>query len=270
MVRLREYFPAAVVDFARTLREKTAPSRRELAGQRRSVTDDLALLVSPDLRVLAGPFAGLRLPAAGSWGGLAARLAGAYEEEIAASIEQAIAGRPNLVIDAGAAEGYYAVGLARRLPEAQVIAYEIEPEARRVCKEVVAANRVTNVRVRGRVTARELRRRLSPGALVVCDVEGYERELLDPQTAPALLSAQLIVELHEFAAPGVSRVIIERFSNTHCVELVGVKPRTGQRPQLAHLDEATVLRAMDEGRPVDPPMQWAVITPRGDSRARPS
>jgi hypothetical protein len=212
--------------------------------------------------VLAGPFAGLHLPSVGLWGGYSARLAGAYEEEIADHIERAIDRRPRLVLDAGAAEGYYAVGLARRLPEAEVIAYEIDAEARRLCCEGARSNGVRNVRVLGRVTPRELRRRLSLNALVLCDVEGYELDLLDPRMAPALLSAHLIVELHEFVRPGLTRAIVDRFADSHVIELVDVQARTGQRPQLAHVDDATARRAMDEGRPSEPPMQWAVMSPR--------
>jgi methylase of polypeptide subunit release factors len=37
------------------------------------------------------------------------------------------------VIDIGAAEGYYAIGFARRLPAARVIASDLDPVARLLC-----------------------------------------------------------------------------------------------------------------------------------------
>jgi len=267
-VNLREHVPYFLLDLARAARDALSPSRRRITRARRAEVDELALLVSPSQRVLAGPFVGLHLPATAFWGGHAARLAGAYEEEIAPHVERAIARSPRLVVDAGAAEGYYAVGLARRLPDAQIIAYEIDGEARRLCAEVARRNDVTNVRMRGRVTPRDLSRRLPADALVLCDVEGYELDLLHPEMVPGLLTAHLIVELHEFERPGVSQTMVERFTASHTIELVDARPRTGSRPQLAHLDEATAHRAMDEGRPSEPRMQWAVMTPRaGPSRA---
>lgn len=208
--------------------------------------------------MLAGPFEGLLLPLAGVWGGQLARLSGAYEEEIADKIEQAISRKPALVVDAGAAEGYYAVGIARGLPRSHVIAFDIASEARRVCAATAKMNGVRNVEIRGRARPRELQRCLAPGALLLCDVEGYEQELLDPTIAPVLRSVDLIVELHEFARDGVTETFMSRFGASHSVELATAQPRVGQRPQLAHLDESTAVRAIQEGRPTVPPMQWAV------------
>jgi hypothetical protein len=36
------------------------------------------------------------------------------------------------------------------------------------------------------------------------DVEGAESELLDPSRIPELQSCTIMVELHEFASPGIS------------------------------------------------------------------
>lgn len=83
------------------------------------------------------------------------RVSLAHEEEI----ENAIDRQPRCVIDAGAAEGYYTVGLAVQLPTASVTASEIDPEARRVCRQTARMNLVPNLRVGLRITPGELRRR---------------------------------------------------------------------------------------------------------------
>ena len=95
-------------------------ARRTLESRLRSVLDD------PET-VLSGPFKGMRYPLRSSGqGGLLPKLLGTYERELSPAIERLISDRPTLVVNVGAAEGYYAVGLALRAPQAQVIAFEME------------------------------------------------------------------------------------------------------------------------------------------------
>jgi hypothetical protein len=98
--------------------------------------------------------------------------------------------------------------------------------------------------------------------LILCDCEGYESELIDPGTVPELIDCFMIIELHEFAVPGVTADIVARFSHTHEIALVDAVSREADRPpQLSHLTYAQLRRATDEGRPQDPRMQWAVMRP---------
>ncbi len=64
------------------------------------------------------------------------KLLGTYEKELWPIIEEIIARDYRTIIDIGAAEGYYVVGLAQRMPEARVVAFEaqlkIHPRIRRV------------------------------------------------------------------------------------------------------------------------------------------
>lgn len=263
--RIESRLPPAALDAARVLRDLISPARRRDRRARRDRgPDPLAVRVSPAGTVLAGPFAGLRLPLDAGWGGLAARLAGTYEREIAGVVAEIVAAAPRSILDIGCAEGYYAVGLARRLPAARVLAFDLDPQARRACRACVRINGVRNVRVRGRVTPRSLRRHLSPGAVVILDCEGYEQALLDPDAAPELRACTIPVELHEFAAPGVTATIRERFRG-HDVELITARPRT--REDAAHLTllaPGDALAAVQEGRiAAAGPMQWAVIRPPG-------
>ena len=78
--------------------------------------------------VVSGPFEGMRYPdhAFERVDLYAPKLLGAYEREIAPALERAIARGPAAAVVIGAAEGYYAIGLARRLPEAIVVAYEAD------------------------------------------------------------------------------------------------------------------------------------------------
>ena len=79
--------------------------------------------------VLAGPFAGMRYETEAVHSMHVPRLLGTYERELHASLERA-PGMPYLrVINIGCGEGYYAVGLAMRLPGAHVHAFDSEVRA---------------------------------------------------------------------------------------------------------------------------------------------
>ena len=47
-----------------------------------------------------------------------------------------------MIVNVGAGEGYYAVGLARRAAGAQVVAFEIDPLRRLWCRKMAGANGV--------------------------------------------------------------------------------------------------------------------------------
>ena len=264
---MRDYLPTWSQDLSRVVLDWG--SRRRRSARARSFEEgegagNLAQKVSPQGTVLAGPFAGLWMGHSGTWGGLAARLSGSYEQELHASVEAILADRPSVVIDVGAAEGYYAVGIARALPGSQVHAFEIEPTARGNCRLVAERNGVSNLKIHGRATPKRLAALLRPTAFVLCDCEGYEQDLLDPIVTPTLANVKLLVELHEFCRPGVTQVIADRFQRSHEIELITATQReVASQPQLKHLSEIDAFAALQEGRPGEPcPMQWAVMTPR--------
>lgn len=260
----RRLLPARAQDVARSVVDLVSPGRRRAIRARRSdATAGRAhiLTISPTAQVLSGPFTGMRMAPEASWGGMAARLVGSYEQEIADDVAAIIESAPSRVLDIGAAEGYYAVGLARALPETGVFAFDIDPEARRLCRAAARLNGVTNIHVGGRMDHSLLRKHVTPGCWVICDCEGFEAELLDPDRVPELRRANLLVELHEFAHPGVTRLILDRFATTHGTTVVNARPRRARDyPALAHLSVAEAEAAVDEGRPAQPrPMQWAVM-----------
>jgi hypothetical protein len=262
----RRILPARLQDGCRELLDFVVPARRRVSSGRRQAALNAELKasrLSPTGKVLDGIFAGMALPASGAWGGCLARLAGSYEEELTPYLRQLASARPRVVIDIGAADGYYAIGLALMLPSARVYAYEIDPEARHLCRRAAEDNDVANVAVRGRITPNELRRRVGSDTFILCDVEGYEDALLDPILIPSLFQASMVVELHEFVVPGVTRTMTERFKESHHIDLVDAVTKSGAgRPSLAHLPAAEAAEVVDEGRPSNPRMQWMVLIPR--------
>ena len=98
---------------------------------------------------------------------------------------------------------------------------------------------------------------------MLCDIEGAEKDLLNPEAAPALKHMDIIVESHECLLPGITQVLVDRFKETHHITLVN---DNGQRQlenspswfnNLAHLDQ---LLATWEWRSGATP--WLVIAAR--------
>src|SRR5207253_2932668 len=71
----------------------------------------------------------------------------------------------------------------------------------------------------------DLARMISPPALVVCDCEGAEIDILCPALVPSLGHCDMIVELHDCFRPGASAEISRRFSSTHHVKIIDAVDR---------------------------------------------
>jgi hypothetical protein len=217
-------------------------------------------------RVLSGPFKGLRIP---TWQHLSyAELIGVYEHDLQPIFESMIARGPKVVIDVGAAYGYYALGLAVRLPRSRVIAYETDPTRRSLLQKFAKSNGLTErVELRGEGTAEALRRDMieAGDAFVLIDVEGAEATILDLALVPHLGRAEILVELHEMFVPGITELLQQRFAATHDQRIISATPLPRHRLDLSawdlgDLDYATLSQIVDELREGE--MSWLHLTPR--------
>jgi hypothetical protein len=217
--------------------------------------------------VAAGPFRGMKYVAAGVGSVYYPKLLGVYERELHPIVEQIVRLGPDRIIDVGAAEGYYAVGLALRNPRATVVAFEQTDDGRRLVAEMAAGNGVADrVRVLGRCEPADLRAQVAGAKrpVVVCDVEGYEQTLLDPAAVPQLVNSRVLVELHEFIIPGIGETIRGRFRGTHRITEVAQTDRTRTDypylPWLARLlPRAYATYPVNEFRPAR--MSWLWLEP---------
>jgi hypothetical protein len=214
--------------------------------------------------VQGGPFTGLRYPdePASAPGDLVAKLLGTYERELHAALSGWVAGGYTHLIDVGCAEGYYAVGLARRVRQASVYAYDIDPYARSRCTALARLNGVEQrVHVRGACEPSSLGEFPEHGVALLSDCEGYERTLLDPTSAPRLRHWPILVELHEFIDPSITETIRSRFADTHDVEIIeGEGRQDDAREELAFTSSRHRAAMLGERRPG--PMRWAHLRPR--------
>ena len=211
------------------------------------------------LVVLAGPFAGMLYVAEAAGSSLLPKLLGSYEAELHQSVTAIIDSDYGRIIDVGCAEGYYAVGLALRVPEARVFAFDIDPRARQLCEEMAEVNSVSErVVVGGECNCERLDALLDDRSLVICDCEGYELELLDPDRVPNLSVSDVLVELHDFIDRTISPTIISRFAETHDISLISSHERDPSTyPALETFSDWDRHVAVAEFR--EDQMQWAFM-----------
>jgi hypothetical protein len=222
--------------------------------------------------VRSGPFAGVHYLHDAVSGGYIPKLLGIYERELHPVIASLPQHDIRSVINIGASDGYYAVGLARCLPAARVVAFEMEPRGQDFVRRIADNNDVGDrVTVYGRCDLPDLQSAAAglERPLVICDVEGYEDVLLDPENVPALHSAWILVELHDGKNPNVSDRIRARFEKSHQIETILQTKRTAADFPFANaytrsLAAEYLAAAVDEGRPVRngiTPMSWFWMVP---------
>ncbi|TLD69946.1 hypothetical protein FEM03_14535 [Phragmitibacter flavus] len=218
--------------------------------------------------VMNGPFAGMRYARKSQGSAYIPKLLGIYERELVSCIESLIANSPSMVVDVGAAEGYYAVGMARRLPNAKVVAFEMELSAHDTLREMSESNGVAErVSIRGKCETSDLFKLLQDedSVAVICDVEGYEKQLLDPSVVPQLIHSTILVELHDFLVPDITQTLIDRFNTTHKISHIWQEPRSTEdfpwRTMATSLLPQSYLDwAVSEWRPVK--MSWLWMEPK--------
>jgi SAM-dependent methyltransferase len=171
-------------------------------------------------RVLSGPFAGMLYLDATVWGSIVPKWLGSYEWELAGVVEQIIARRYPVIVDVGCAEGYYAVGLANRIGDARVFAFDMDPvsrlQTRRLSALAGVGNRLETGSFCGHRDIESIRRGGTGPMLLVCDIEGSEFEFLDPARCAVFEACDMLVEIH--SVPGIPNAVEEiadRFRSTH-------------------------------------------------------
>jgi len=219
-------------------------------------------------RIPKGPFAGMRYINNAFGSAYVPKLLGIYERELNHWIEHACALNFPLIIDIGAAEGYYAIGMALRNPKAQIVAFEMEQRGRDALQQMAVTNDVSSrLEIHGKCRVVDLAQALtrSDRTLILCDAEGEEEALLNPKVVPALVRAHLLVETHEFISHGISERVTERFAFTHKARRIWQESR--HRDEMPYRTFGTTLLprryldwAVSEWRPEK--MSWLWMEPR--------
>ena len=220
-----------------------------------------------DREVQAGPFAGMRfieLDSAFIDEAVTPKILGCYEEELHFALETLIQrGNYHLLVNIGCAEGYYAVGLARRLPDIHGYAFDALAECCRTCEELAKVNAVSDqLTIEGKVDVDQLEQIITQRALILIDCEGCEIDLLQPEHIPALTYSDILVEVHDNENPMISETLIQRFSATHQIETIYPTARQTQiYPNIQFLKPIERVYALWEHR--EQGNFWLIMTANG-------
>jgi ribosomal protein L11 methylase PrmA len=163
------------------------------------------------LKVLSGSFQGMAYLPEATGSVLVPKLLGCYEAELHGALGQILETKYNLVVDVGCAEGYYAIGLALRMPSSQIYAFNLDPRTHKLCAAMARINSVSDrITIAGKCDVEHLNSLPTEvGALIVCDCEGGEIDLLCPELIPGLTSADVLVELHDHLNSSISQLIFK-------------------------------------------------------------
>ncbi|MHC4512094.1 MAG: class I SAM-dependent methyltransferase [Planctomycetota bacterium] len=234
--------------------------RRLERGRRRARHRRCLLLLNQGKppRVDRGPFAGMAYLSDSHCGQVLPKLVGSYEEPLHAWIQEAVGRRYRRILNVGCAEGYYAVGLARACPETEVLAFDVEPRARKLCSRLAALNGVTNVHIHGLCDHQSFEQLAGESTLVFMDIEGAEKDLVDPALAPSLRQTDLIIELHDMFVPGTREALMSRLGESHDLDIVRDTDQRAHYPALERLPSELRPVATHERRP--PNMEWLRAT----------
>ena len=247
-----------------SLRRRRRDHRQNLAARKIARAE---IFKNAEPVVVTGPFAGMRyideytfVPIALIWSGI-------YEAQLNPWVRMIIDGPYDSFIDIGAAEGYYAVGIARARPDLNVVTFEADPFSRRAQRRLAGLNGVTNIDVRSLCDHRTLEDVLGKRPVILCDIEGGEVDLIDPIRVPGLRRADLIVETHlydDLTIPQVTELLAERFRGTHRIEVVHANSEEAEKaPLLEKMRRRGIPAAIvNEIASIKPPTpnEWLILT----------
>ena len=219
--------------------------------------------------IQAGPMKGVRMPTKVSWGGadLTKKIFGLYESQLYPPL---IAGRGGALVDIGAADGYWGVGLVAAGFFERALCFEARPFGHEAMREMADANGVADkIDIRGEASAASIADILDyvgdeADPFFIIDVEGAEYDLIENGLLDDFPNARAIIELHPRFAGDRSQPdedLIDRVSGAHDAVILN-----GEACDLSPLADAIPLHddlkwvLASEGRNF--PMRWLHLSPK--------
>lgn len=222
-------------------------------------------LITQD-RIICGPFAGLQLPSERLFLPI---LLGTYEKEIHPWLTKLPHHCPSdaMILNIGAGDGIYAVGLAKMFPGGHVLAFETQSVRQAALSDLAMTNGVSRrIQILGEFTSQHLKNsEVAPPSFVLIDIEGFEESFISKETVQHWISAEVIIETHDGFRPGNSDRLKDIFSATHHIDEVHSRPRSladwpAQGLAWSFFSTHLLLQAMSEERPF--PQSWIRMRPK--------
>ena len=219
--------------------------------------------------VAHGPFKGMKLSENITWSknDQITQTLGIYEEHVLSKLIYFSSEGSKRFIDIGAADGYFAVGLAFSKIYQEVYAFEINPKsqqqikinaARNSCSEKVTVYSEANVASLNKLINKDFK------STFLIDIEGAEYDLLSDEMLLLLKGNYIICELHPWHLDNgneLQKDLLDRASRLYKIELILRESYTPNLfSELDDLSDEERLVAVGEDRGKN--MQWLVLTPK--------
>lgn len=220
-------------------------------------------ILDKDLVVRSGPFRGLQYVDFVSFTStILPKLLGTYESEIYPDLEVLVnEANYDEILNIGSADGYYAIGLAQRCPDAIVYCFDVNPLSLKFVRRMAALNGTKNVQLKGLFTDEHFRDYLKGKSLIVCDVDGYEDELFNDKVIPLLKNSDIIIETHDYVVANTTQMLVDRLSKSHNVKVIPYKQnKLDELPAVFNDQPMALKKVACSERIVD--NKWIIATPK--------
>lgn len=227
------------------------------------------LIARHGYNVMYGPFKGMRLGTETYWGkyDVISKILGVYEEEVTDRLRAMLGAGKAPFVDLGAADGYYAIGVAVSGMAENVFAFEINQQGRDSLTKNAASNGCAHkITISGEANFASLKSLIDlfGSAVILIDIEGAEYDLLDDRLLDLLRTCRMIVELHPgLVALGEEKetALMARARKHFTLSTLYRESYCPNRfPELNDFKDDERLLAVSEGRSRNP--KWLVLDPK--------
>jgi len=219
-------------------------------------------------KIAYGVFKEMKLSSNPWWGyfDTTSKILGEYEKTVCLKIHKILKNNKMPFIDIGAADGFYAVGVARSGLSEKTYAFEISPRGRESIKLNARLNGcIKKLIIKKEANYLSLKKIIdkNKSCLVLIDIEGSEYELLSNKILKLLRHCELIIESHPHHVSNGKKMEQElisrskKFFNSSIIERGPYNPNKFKI--LADLTDDERLLSLSEGRLKNP--KWLYFKP---------
>jgi hypothetical protein len=185
-------------------------------------TNEIITKISPDNIILNGPFKGTKYITKGiAESTILPKIVGSYEAQLHDTVNEVAKKNYSDIVDIGCAEGYYAIGFAKKMRNTMVHCFDINKSDILICQEIAKLNNLTNLTFNFFCTNEMLKEfQFKNKVLVFCDTEGFELELFTEDVIHSLKKHDLLIEIHDINNPEISNTLYNRFIDTHNIKIL--------------------------------------------------
>ena len=213
--------------------------------------------------VIYGPFSGMKYMVNINDRYILPKLIGSYESYLHNEIYKLLQRDYDVIINIGAADGYYAVGFSNKITNAIVYAYELNPKLREMCFQLVKLNNLSDkVKVLEKYDVNILKEYSDKKILLICDIDGGEAKIFSEDTVDDYKNCDILVEFHDHYVPSISKIIHSHFYDSHICKIIKFNmPKRNEYPLLNILKDEEIYFSLDEERE-DLNQVWGVFLNR--------